>query len=79
MGEREAKKEVIRLTFLNDELVEKNRHFERKFSSLAQRCGASQEDLEAVEVMIGGQNSHEMVSRREKRDRSNSREVRGTG
>jgi len=35
MGEREAKKEVIRLTFLNDELVEKNRHFERKFSSLA--------------------------------------------
>jgi hypothetical protein len=34
-GEREAKKEVIRLNFSNDELLEKVHHFERKFNSLA--------------------------------------------
>jgi len=27
---------------------------ERKFATLAKRCGASPEDLEAVEMLIGG-------------------------
>ncbi len=54
----------MRLTFANDELSEKLRHFERKFASLAARCGASQEDLDAVERMIGGQASAEAHARR---------------
>ena len=73
-GEREAKKEVVRLTFANDELVEKNRYFDRRFNSLVQRCAVSQEDLDAIEAMVG--NSNEMGSRRVKGDRSNSREGR---
>ena len=41
-----------RLTLLTDELKERNRFLERKYASLIERCGASQEDLEAVEVMM---------------------------
>lgn len=43
-----------RLTLLADELKERNRFLERKYFSLVERCGASQEDLEAVEVMMAG-------------------------
>ena len=42
-----------RLTLLADELKERNRFLERKYCSLVERCGASQEDLDAVEVMMG--------------------------
>lgn len=48
-GEREAKKEVLRLTFLNDEFLEKIHYLESKFQSLAKHVNASKEDLEAVE------------------------------
>ena len=48
LGERDAKKEVLRLTFENDELVEKLKFMESKFQSLVQRVGASKEDIEAV-------------------------------
>lgn len=48
-GEREAKKDVLRLTYLNDELSEKVLFLERKFNSLVSRVGASKEDLEAIE------------------------------
>ena len=47
-AERDAKKEVLRLTFENDELVEKLKFMESKFQSLLQRVGASKEDIEAV-------------------------------
>jgi hypothetical protein len=40
------------LTLETDELKERNRYLERKYASLVERCGASQEDLEAVEVMM---------------------------
>lgn len=44
--QRESKKEVVRLTFQNDELSEKLRYVERRFQQLVQRCGVSQEDIE---------------------------------
>ncbi len=40
------------MTLLTDELKERNRFLEQKYYSLVERCGASQEDLEAVEVMM---------------------------
>jgi len=52
MGERDAKKEVLRLTFENDELIEKLKFVESKFQSLAQRVGASKEDIEAVNSLV---------------------------
>lgn len=52
LGERDAKKEVLRLTFENDELVEKLKFMESKFQSLVQRVGASKEDIEAVNSQI---------------------------
>lgn len=48
-GEREAKKEVVRLTLANDELVEKNAFLENKYNNLISKIGASQEDIEALE------------------------------
>lgn len=47
-----------RLTLMADELKERNRFLERKYFSLVERCGASQEDLEAVEVMMASGNEH---------------------
>jgi len=41
---------------INDELKERNRFLERKYHSLVERCGASAEDLEAVEVMMADVN-----------------------
>lgn len=55
LAQRDCKKENVRLTFANDELIEKLHYMERRFQSLVQRCGASQEDLEAVENMISTQ------------------------
>jgi len=52
LGQRNAKKENMRLTFQNDELMEKLQYMERRFANLAQRCGASQEDLDAVDNML---------------------------
>jgi cell division septum initiation protein DivIVA len=40
-GQRSAKKEVMRLTYQNDELIEKLQYMERRFANLVQRCGAS--------------------------------------
>ena len=51
-GERATKKENLRLTFQTDELTERHRYMERKYLQLVQRVGASQEDLEAVEVLM---------------------------
>ena len=51
-AERATKKENLRLTFQIDELTERHRYMERKYLQLVQRVGASQEDLEAVEVLM---------------------------
>ena len=51
-AERLAKKDVLRLQFSNDELNERHKYMERKYLQLVQRVGASQEDLEAVEVIM---------------------------
>ena len=51
-AERLSKKEVLRLTFQNDELTERHKYMERKYLQLVQRVGASQEDLDAVEVIM---------------------------
>ena len=48
-GEREAKKENVRLRLEFDELVEKAHFMEQKYRSLIARMGASQEDLDAIE------------------------------
>ena len=40
-AERESKKEVIRLTFKNDELSERHKYMEQKYLQLVQRVGAS--------------------------------------
>lgn len=40
-GEREAKKEVVRLTLENDELNEKGNYLELKYASLVNKLGAS--------------------------------------
>jgi len=52
IAERAARQEVFRLTFLNDELTERNKYMERKYLQLVQRVGASAEDLEAVEIIM---------------------------
>jgi chromosome segregation ATPase len=49
---RECKRENLRLTYHNDELIEKVNYLESKFSSLVSRCKVSKEDLDAVEEMI---------------------------
>lgn len=49
---REVRLENIKLTLMMDEMKERNRFLERKYLSLVERCGASKEDLEAVEVMV---------------------------
>ena len=51
-AERETKKENLRLTFQIDELTERHKYMEKKYLQLVQRVGASQEDLEAVEVLM---------------------------
>lgn len=51
-AERLAKKDVLKLQFQNDELNERHKYMERKYLQLVQRVGASQEDLEAVEVIM---------------------------
>lgn len=51
-AERQARQEVLKLTFQNDELSERHRFMERKYLQLVQRVGASAEDLEAVEIMM---------------------------
>lgn len=51
-AEREAKKENLRLTFQNDELVGRQQYMEEKYMQLVQRVSASQEDLDAVEVIM---------------------------
>lgn len=50
--QREAKKEVMRLTFANDELTEKLQHLEKRFHGLVQRCRVSQDDLAAIDNLI---------------------------
>jgi len=40
------------LTFANDELQERVNYMDRKYTSLVNRCSASQEDLDAVEVIM---------------------------
>lgn len=57
-AERQARQEVLKLTFQNDELTERHKYMERKYLQLVQRVGASAEDLEAVEIiMANGQES----------------------
>ena len=51
MESRGYKKENLRLTYQNDEFIEKAIYLDHKFLSLAQQCKASKEDLEAVETM----------------------------
>ena len=57
-AEREAKKEVVRLTLENDEIGEKAQYFETKYAKLVRRLGASEEDLEAIEEEIGEAKQH---------------------
>jgi hypothetical protein len=49
---RECKRENLRLTYQNDEMIEKVYYLESKFSSLVSRCKVSKEDLDAVEGLI---------------------------
>lgn len=53
------KKEITSLTYANYELQERIKYVERKYSELGQRCGASQQDLEAIDVMLAT-NPHDM-------------------
>ncbi len=56
--EREAKKEVVRLTLEYDEIGERAQYFEAKYSKLVRRLGASEEDLEAIEEEVGEAKQH---------------------
>ena len=51
-AERQARQEVLQLTFQNDELSERHKYMEKKYLQLVQRVGASAEDLEAVEIIM---------------------------
>ena len=55
-AERTARQEVLKLTFQNDEYVERHKYMERKYLQLVQRVGASAEDLEAVEIIMANTN-----------------------
>ena len=55
-AERTARQEVLKLTFQNDEYVERHKYMERKYLQLVQRVGASAEDLEAVEMIMANAN-----------------------
>jgi len=44
-----AKKELVQITFDNDELEEKYKYLEQKYHALIERMGASQEDIDSIE------------------------------
>ena len=49
---RDSKKEVLRLTYQNDELQEKCNFLEKKFHQLGQRLGATQDDFDAIDKQL---------------------------
>jgi len=51
-SERKAKRELVQLTFENDEIDEKCQYLEQKYHALVKRMGASQEDIDAIEEEI---------------------------
>ena len=47
------------MTFLSFEINERVKYLERKYAELGARCGASQQDFNAVEIMVAT-NPHEI-------------------
>jgi predicted nuclease with TOPRIM domain len=51
-GERLANKELVQITFDNDEIEEKFKYLEQKYHALIERMGASQEDIDLIDEKI---------------------------
>lgn len=51
-AERQSRKELVQMTFENDELEEKHLYLEQKYHALIKRMGASQEDIDGIEEEI---------------------------
>lgn len=51
-GERLANKELVQITFDNDEFEEKFKYLEQKYHALIERMGASQEDIDFIDEKI---------------------------
>lgn len=50
--ERKARRELVQMTFDNDEIDEKCQYLEQKYHALIKRMGASQDDIDAIEEEI---------------------------
>jgi hypothetical protein len=72
-SESEARKEVSRLTYANYELLERNKYVEKKYQELAARFGASQDDLDAIEVMMAKSDQSDRRQGANNRERNPSR------
>ena len=83
---RNSKKQLLKITFQNDELDEHIKYIEQKYHALIKRCGASQEDIDAIEEEIMLKNptsrhskSHDYRSKRNFRMSSNMQNWQSRG
>ena len=66
------------MTYLNFELKERVKYLERKYAELGARCGASQQDLNAVEIMVAT-NPHEIDARGQRNQNQSRADKHGDG
>ena len=74
-----AKKELVQITFDNDELEEKYKYLEQKYHALIERMGASQEDIDSIEEQIMAKGNRMGGRRRGGASSYNARKSRVSG